>query len=266
MHKPRCTGMADSDCKNGDEKGDDIYSNIKMKCSIFILYSFHLLLCWWLFQFLVNMLLAILAFLAFGLFLPITIALQAAPLEARAKLSRDADVESPCAQIFNSECKIISEWSRLGTNRSWPNIVNLFTAEFAYECLKSVPFNATVATQFVHYYRDTLQFQSTLAYLKNPPPSYQQPAVDLFAGLDRIETNIKSGTYANEYDFEADLQRLIYSAHDAHLVLYAGALAVFTFGSPLRIVSVSEDGIALPKVYDIGSSLIILSQCRANQD
>lgn len=118
-----------------------------------------------------------------------------------------------------------------------------------------MPFNATVATQFVHYYRDTLQFQSTLAYLKNPPPSYQQPAVDLLAGLDRIENDIKSGTYSNEYDFEADLQRLIYSAHDAHLVLYAGALAVFTFGSPLRIVSVSEDGIALPKVYVTGESV-----------
>lgn len=118
-----------------------------------------------------------------------------------------------------------------------------------------MPFNATVATQFVQYYKDTLQFQSTLAYLKNPPPSYQQPAVDLLAGLDRIDNDIKSGTYLNEYDFEADLQRLIYSAHDAHLVLFAGALAVFTFGSPLRIVSVSEDGIALPKVYVTGKSI-----------
>lgn len=138
----------------------------------------------------------------------------------------------------------------------------MFTAEFAYECLKSVPFNATVATQFVGYYRDTLQFQSTLAYLKNPPPSYQQPATDLLAGLESIENDIKSGVFKNEYDFEASLQRLIYSAHDAHLVLYAGALAVFTFGSPLRIVSVSEDGIALPKIYDTGKLTTFIVQDR----
>ena len=45
------------------------------------------------------------------------------------------------------------------------------------------------------------------------------------------------------------MQELINSAHDAHLMLYAGALADFTFGSPLRIVSISSDGISSPAIY-----------------
>ena len=135
----------------------------------------------------------------------------------------------------------------------WPVI--LFPASEALDCLTSVPFNSTVALQFLKYYKDTLQFQSTLAYLKNPPESYQQPAVDILGGLDEIKDNVDDGNYKNEYEFELAVQRLLYSAHDAHLTLFAGALAVFSFGSPLRIVSVSEDGISLPKIYVTGQSM-----------
>lgn len=125
----------------------------------------------------------------------------------------------------------------------------IFEAKKAYECLTSVPFNPAVATRFLQYYNETLQFQSTLAYLKTPPPSYQQPAVDLLKGLEQIQQDIDKGTFPNQYAFEATLQNLLYSAHDAHLILNAGVLAVFTFGSPYAISSVSIDGLQLPKVY-----------------
>lgn len=127
-----------------------------------------------------------------------------------------------------------------------------------------MPFNATVATEFIGYYKDTLQFHSSLAYLKSPPPSYQQPAVDVLAGLDRIESDIKSGAFSNEYEFELAVQKLLYATHDAHLVLYAGAMAVFSFGSPLRIASVSKDGIELPKVYITGNMFMFRRDALAN--
>jgi hypothetical protein len=73
--------------------------------------------------------------------------------------------------------------------------------------------------------------------------------VDLIAGLDLIQRQIDTGVFHNEYAFEAALQNLIYSTHDGHIQLDAGALNVFTFGAPVRIVSVSADGFALPKVY-----------------
>ncbi|KAL9624193.1 MAG: hypothetical protein Q9204_007886, partial [Flavoplaca sp. TL-2023a] len=86
-------------------------------------------------------------------------------------------------------------------------------------------------------------------YLKNPPDTYKQPSVDLLGGLDSIQQAVDTGVYKNEYDFEAAVQSLIYSTHDAHINLYAGALSVFTFGAPVSIVSVSTDGIAFPKVF-----------------
>ncbi|MCJ1381039.1 hypothetical protein MMC17_004148 [Xylographa soralifera] len=136
------------------------------------------------------------------------------------------------------------------------NTTDVLTATLAHDCLLSVPFNATVASQFIQYYNDTLQFQSTLAYLKNPPPSYQQPAIDLLAGLATIQQQISNGVFENEYDFEAAVQRLIQSSHDGHISLFAGALNVFTFGSPVGLASVSSDGIELPEVF-IAEDLVV---------
>ena len=137
---------------------------------------------------------------------------------------------TPCYAIFNSDDV-------------------LFLASDAYDCLITAPFNATVATGLVSYYKDFLQFQSTLAYLKDPPPSYQQPSIDVLASLDALETQVQAGTFKTEYDFEVALQTILYATHDAHVALSAGVLSIFTFGSPLRIVSVSSNGIELPKIY-----------------
>ena len=125
----------------------------------------------------------------------------------------------------------------------------VFSASEAYACLVSVPFNAGVATRFLQYYNDTLQFHTTSAYLKNPPPSYQQPSIDLFEELGQFQQDIDHGVFQNQYAFEAPLQNVIFATHDSHLELVAGVLAAFTFASPYDIVSVSSDGKELPKVY-----------------
>ena len=130
-----------------------------------------------------------------------------------------------------------------------PFVDTTFTAKQAYDCLTSVPFNPAVATRFIKYYNDTIQFQSTLAYLKEPPSSYQQPAIDILAGLEQIQKDVAQGLFSNQYAFEATLQNLVYSAHDAHFQLEAGILAAFTFLSPYPIVALSEDGVQIPKVY-----------------
>ncbi|KAL1873512.1 hypothetical protein Daus18300_003875 [Diaporthe australafricana] len=126
---------------------------------------------------------------------------------------------------------------------------DVFNASLVYDCLSSVPFNSAVATRLIAYWNDTLQFQSTLTYLKSPPASYQQPAVDLLAELSELQDAVSSGAFSNQYEFEVALQLLLVSAHDAHLYLNAGILAAFTFASPFDIVSLSIDGIELPKVY-----------------
>ncbi|RMZ39350.1 hypothetical protein AFCA_006265 [Aspergillus flavus] len=127
--------------------------------------------------------------------------------------------------------------------------VSIFDASLAYKCLMSLPFRADIATQLVQYANDMIQFHSTLAYLADPPQSYQQPAVDLVAGLSQLQRDIDNNVFRNEYAFEAALNHLIHAAHDDHLQLAGGALSRFTYAAPYRIVSVSLDGVELPKVY-----------------
>lgn len=124
-----------------------------------------------------------------------------------------------------------------------------FYASDALECLATVPFNADVALRFIDYYNTTMQFQSTLAYLRDPPPGYQQPSVDFFQELADIKKNATEGKYANEYAFETDVMRLVYLVHDSHVSLYSGALSAFTFGSDYQLVTASIDGNEVPKVY-----------------
>ena len=145
----------------------------------------------------------------------------------------------------------------------------IFTAKLAYDCLTSAKFNATIALNFLAYYNDTLQFYSTLETLKNPPPSYQQPPVDIPAALTSIKQRAQAGQFQNEYEFEIAVMELVYATHDDHVNLNVGILGAFTFGSPLRIVSASTDGIELPKVYIAGlrcSSSVLLDQAKPSPD
>lgn len=106
-----------------------------------------------------------------------------------------------------------------------------------------------MATRFITYFNMTLQFQSTLAYLKNPPPGYQQPAVDVMQVLDQIQNNITAGNYKNQYSFEAAVHLLVNRMHDAHVTLSAGILDAFSFVSPYGVVSASVDGKQAPELY-----------------
>lgn len=122
-------------------------------------------------------------------------------------------------------------------------------ASNAYACLTSVPFNAAVATRFIKYINESVQFQSTLAYLKDPPAGYQQPAVDVLLELSKIQNNVTTQVYQNQYQFEIDVQHLFYKAHDAHLYLSGGINSAFTFLAPYSITAISKDGKSLPQVY-----------------
>lgn len=131
-----------------------------------------------------------------------------------------------------------------------------FYASDAFACLSTVPFVADVALRFIEYYNTTMQFQSTLAYLRDPPADYQQPPVDFSAALEGIKANVTAGNYVNQYAFESELLHLVYSMHDSHVNLYAGILSTFTFGNNYPLVSASLDGKQAPKVYLQGKYLL----------
>ena len=118
-------------------------------------------------------------------------------------------------------------------------------------CLESVPLDAKRSSDFIDYIEPYIQFQSTLAYLKNPPLGWTLPGVDVLGGLSEIKDNINSGKYTSQYDFEVDLYMLVnVFPHDFHFNLPMPLLSVFSFlqrgGS---LVSVSKDGLSLPQLY-----------------
>ena len=98
-----------------------------------------------------------------------------------------------------------------------------------------------------------LQFQSTLAFLQNPPKGYPLPPTDVLGGVQKVRDKVVKGSYKGEYDFQLDLWDTLNSAHDGHLSWQGDALAsVLKYEVGWDLVSVSPDGKALPSVYIAG--------------
>ncbi|KAI4924401.1 uncharacterized protein J4E92_007482 [Alternaria infectoria] len=95
----------------------------------------------------------------------------------------------------------------------------------------------------------TLQFQSTLGYLKEPPAGYQRAPFDVDKALDEIKQNVTAAVYNNQYEFEAQIQLLINQLRDTHVILNAGALSAFSFVASFGLVSASIDGKQAPEIY-----------------
>jgi hypothetical protein len=125
-------------------------------------------------------------------------------------------------------------------------------AAIAYACQLSAPFNQELSVALIDYIVPYIKFQSSLAYLKNPPSTYKMPAVDILGGLEEIRQNASSGVYTSQYSFDAAVTNLVLEAHDAHFVYVPALLSTFRYYNNLPLISISVDGLSLPKVY-IGS-------------
>lgn len=126
-------------------------------------------------------------------------------------------------------------------------------AGLAWDCISSVPFNATSAKGLISAIRPYIEWQSTLDVLADPPAEYVekvQPAVDILGGLDKLEDEIDTRSFKNEYAFGWALYTLIQSAHDGHFTYVPDSVgAIFTWSRPTPLVSVSADGKQLPAVF-----------------
>ncbi|KAF3003080.1 hypothetical protein E8E13_007703 [Curvularia kusanoi] len=126
-------------------------------------------------------------------------------------------------------------------------------AGIAWDCINSVPLNATSAKLLLTSIKPYMEWQSTLTVLKDPPAEYVekvQPAVDIMGGLDKLASDIDAGKVANEYAFGWALYTLIQSAHDGHFSYVPDSVGgIFTWGRDVPLVSVSEDGEQLPSVF-----------------
>ena len=143
----------------------------------------------------------------------------------------------PCAQISTSSAASGS----------------VVPAELAFDCLKSIPFHPGDAVDLVESLKPYISWQTTTAYLKNPPAEYverMQPPFDLWGRLDIVEQSAKNGTYESEWDFAKALTQVTIDAHDGHLLFPVDvAVDFFSFTRSFSLVSVSRDGYELPQVY-----------------
>jgi hypothetical protein len=125
-------------------------------------------------------------------------------------------------------------------------------AELAVQCLQSVPLDKDGNIKLIDDLKVYLQWQSNLAFLKNPPPEYTEQPVDLIGEMESMQRQLSAGGYSNEYDFQLDLNQLFNRAYDNHLTWQPDILAgVMQFQRPAgtELVSVSSDGNKLPEVY-----------------
>jgi hypothetical protein len=125
-------------------------------------------------------------------------------------------------------------------------------AELAYGCLTSVPVKQSAALGTIDAVVKMAQFQSNLAYIRNPPEGYDNPPVDVLAGLADIRSKVSDNAYANQFDFEADISSLLSSARDGHLGFdgptFAGAVR---WRRDIPLISVSRNG-GPAKIYGLG--------------
>jgi hypothetical protein len=113
-----------------------------------------------------------------------------------------------------------------------------------------VPIKKKDASALIESFEPYLEFQSTLDYLKNPPPGALNPAIDILAGINDIKLNLEKGVYTNELDFQLAIGGLLQRGYDGHLS-WSGdiknGLGLAT--RSVELVSLSSDGQQLPKVY-----------------
>ncbi|SZF05324.1 unnamed protein product [Blumeria hordei] len=182
-------------------------------------------------------------------------ACEVAPTETTPTLVTPAQITSPPAvaeDSFVEPCALVSSSSatQIATAPyAWPTV----TAQLAHECLNSMPLNKTAAIQLVDAIAPYLEWQSDLAWKKDPPADYGCPAHDVIAALDQVRKNLVENKYENEYVFQIDLYGLFLKGCDGHMLMFPDAVSrSFVFTRQRSLVSVSEDGRSLPviKLYD----------------
>jgi hypothetical protein len=126
----------------------------------------------------------------------------------------------------------------------------------AFVCLNSVALHEDPALEQLEFLRPLFEWQSTVDYLRDPPQGYLSEGVDLIGGLNDIAAKLKTknGGYPNEFEFLANLYTLTrVRPRDFHFDYSTLLLDLFTFQMNAKFVSISEDGVSLPKIYLYGA-------------
>lgn len=145
--------------------------------------------------------------------------------------------------------------SRLARAALAANTTARIPGAMALSCLRSVPNKIQPAQQLIESVKAFAQWQSTHAWLKDPPEGYAFPPIDILRTLDGISATLQKGGYASEYDFQLAMLSTITQAHDGHFTYTGDVFKAFIFENDFAsdIVSVSTNGTSLPKMYRLSA-------------
>ncbi|KAH7073578.1 hypothetical protein BKA63DRAFT_36235 [Paraphoma chrysanthemicola] len=151
----------------------------------------------------------------------------------------------PCAEVSQLWAAQVAQLSNPGAAPAQIRV----PAKRAYECLLSVPVDSAGDLKEIDELKAYLQYQSTLPWLKAGVKGQIEP-LDVLANLDIIADGIKKKSYKSDYDVQLSIRQLLDKAGDFHLQYIPDITNVFQFARPTGVlVSISADGLALPKIY-----------------
>lgn len=78
------------------------------------------------------------------------------------------------------------------------------------------------------------------------------PSTDILREIDTIMGRAKSNSYTSQFEMDLEINHLVRTAHDGHLVFQLCSQSIFTYQIDMPLVSISTDGLALPQVYALG--------------
>lgn len=133
-----------------------------------------------------------------------------------------------------------------------PGARNAVPAELGMKCLASVPLDKEGNVKLIDDMKLYVKWQSSIAYLKDPPSNYTEKAVDMMGELDLMQKGLANGTFKTEYDFQMGMMTLFNRAYDNHFAYQPDILAsAMQFQRPpgTELVSVSTDGKSTPEVF-----------------
>lgn len=120
----------------------------------------------------------------------------------------------------------------------------------AYLCAKSAPLIKADALRLLDVVMALLEWHSTLAYLKNPPPGYLLSATDIVGDARALRLAVQNDIFTSELAFQQNLTSVLSSAHDGHLHANWDVMSVFAYVRNFDdIVSVSLNGKAIPEIF-----------------
>lgn len=159
------------------------------------------------------------------------------------------DEMTPCQSVSSMSADFMS---------SYPTeTAALVTGQTVEDCLKSVPVDVQEDEALIEEMQYFVDWQSNLAWIENPPTGYTEKKADIQQEIKDISGKLKD--YEDEYSVQRDLSLAIAKGYDFHFEWRPDILNLFPFKrgnvglglmDEFAIVSVSDDGLKLPKLYN----------------